>query len=133
MSRASFRSLAFKATSALSRADGVRLVAIDPSYPGPRTRVRYIDIGMGKVTCQISISLDGFVAGPNQSLENPIGEGGLRLHEWVFATASWREQEGQTGGERSVDSEVVDELFENVGAYIMGRKMFGGGDGAWDS
>ena len=89
--------------------------------------------GMSNVTCQISISLDGFVAGPNQSLENPIGEGGLRLHEWVFATASWREQEGQTGGERSVDSEVVDELFENVGAYIMGRKMFGGGDGAWDS
>jgi dihydrofolate reductase len=87
---------------------------------------------MGKVTCQISISLDGFVAGPNQSLENPIGEGGLRLHEWVFATASWREQQGQTGGENSVDSEVVDDVFENVGAYIMGRKMFGGGDGPWD-
>ena len=70
--------------------------------------------GMSNVTCQISISLDGFAAGPNQSLENPIGEGGLRLHEWVFATASWREQEGQTGGERSVDSEVVDELFEKT-------------------
>jgi len=88
---------------------------------------------MGKVTCQISISLDGFVAGPNQSLDNPIGEGGLRLHEWVFATASWREQQGQTGGENSVDSEVVGELFQNVGAYIMGRKMFGGGDGSWDT
>ena len=87
---------------------------------------------MGKVTCQISISLDGFVAGPNQSLENPIGEGGLRLHEWVFATASWRAQQGQTGGENSVDSEVIEELFENVGAYIMGRKMFGGGEGPWD-
>ncbi|TMC62952.1 MAG: dihydrofolate reductase, partial [Chloroflexota bacterium] len=46
---------------------------------------------MSKVTCQISISLDGFVAGPNQSLANPIGEGGMRLHEWVFTTASWRE------------------------------------------
>jgi dihydrofolate reductase len=88
--------------------------------------------GMSKVTCQISISLDGFVAGPNQSHENPIGEGGLRLHEWVFATASWREQQGQTGGERSVDSEVIDEVVDNVGAYIMGRKMFGGGDGSWD-
>jgi dihydrofolate reductase len=87
---------------------------------------------MSKVTSQISISLDGFVAGPNQSLENPIGEGGLRLHEWVFATASWREQQGQTGGENSVDSQVVDDVFENVGAYIMGRKMFGGGDGPWD-
>ena len=50
---------------------------------------------MGKVTCQISISLDGFVAGPNQSVDNPIGEGGMRLHDWVFATASWRRQQGQ--------------------------------------
>jgi dihydrofolate reductase len=87
---------------------------------------------MGKVTCQISISLDGFVAGPNQSLENPIGEGGLRLHEWVFATASWREQQGMAGGERSVDSEVAGEVIQNVGAYILGRKMFGGGEGPWD-
>ena len=87
---------------------------------------------MSKVTCQISISLDGFVAGPNQSLENPIGEGGLRLHEWVFTTASWREQQGLTGGERSVDSDVAHEVAQNVGAYIMGRKMFGGGEGPWD-
>jgi dihydrofolate reductase len=88
---------------------------------------------MSKLTCQISISLDGFVAGPSQSLENPIGEGGLRLHEWAFATASWREQQGQSGGARSVDSEVIDEVVQNVGAYIMGRKMFGGGVGPWDS
>jgi dihydrofolate reductase len=86
---------------------------------------------MSSVTCQISISLDGFIAGPNQSLQNPIGEGGMRLHEWVFATASWREQHGLGGGARTADSEVVDELFQNVGAYIMGRKMFGGGDGPW--
>jgi len=88
--------------------------------------------GMSKVTCQISISLDGFVAGPNQSLENPLGEGGMRLHEWAFATAGWRELHGLTGGERSVDSEVLDEVVQNVGAYIMGRKMFGGGDGQWN-
>jgi dihydrofolate reductase len=87
---------------------------------------------MSKVTSQISISLDGFVAGPNQSLDNPIGEGGLRLHEWVIATAGWREQHGMTGGERSADSEVIGESVRNVGAYIMGRKMFGGGDGPWD-
>jgi dihydrofolate reductase len=87
---------------------------------------------MSSVTCQISISLDGFVAGPNQSLQNPIGEGGLRLHKWVFETASWREQHGLAGGARTADSEVVDELFQNVGAYVMGRKMFGGGDGPWD-
>jgi len=88
--------------------------------------------GMSKVTGQISISLDGFVAGPNQSLENPLGEGGMRLHEWAVATASWRELHGLTGGERSVDSEVLEEVVQNVGAYIMGRKMFGGGEGAWD-
>src|SRR5438132_2140201 len=87
---------------------------------------------MSSVTCQISISLDGFVAGPNQSLENPIGEGGMRLHEWVFTTASWRQLQGLTGGERSADSDVIDEVFQNVGAYIMGRKMFGGGEGPWD-
>ncbi len=87
---------------------------------------------MGKVACQISISLDGFVAGPNQSLENPIGEGGMRLHQWLFETASWREQHGQRGGARTVDSDVVDELVQDVGAYIMGRKMFGGGAGNWD-
>jgi len=88
---------------------------------------------MGLVTSQISISLDGFVAGPNQSLENPIGEGGMRLHQWVFATASWREQQGQKGGVHSLDSEVADEVVKNVGAYIMGRKMFGGGNGPWDT
>jgi len=87
---------------------------------------------MGRVTCQISISLDGFVAGPNQSLDNPIGEGGMRLHDWLFDTASWRRQQGEEGGVDSADSEVVDELGQGVGAYIMGRKMFGGGSGRWD-
>jgi dihydrofolate reductase len=87
---------------------------------------------MGLVTCQISISLDGFVAGPNQSLENPIGEGGLRLHEWVFGTAAWRRMEGQDGGEDSQDSKVIDEASQGIGAYVMGRKMFGGGSGEWD-
>ena len=87
---------------------------------------------MGKVTCQISISLDGFVAGPNQSLENPIGEGGMRLHDWVFATATWRRLHGEEGGADGVDSEIADELVRGVGAYIMGRNMFGGGSGSWD-
>jgi dihydrofolate reductase len=87
---------------------------------------------MNSVTCHISISLDGFVAGPNQSPENPIGEGGMRLHEWVFGTDSWRDQHGLEGGERSPDSEVVDEVVEGIGAYVMGRKMFGGGEGAWN-
>jgi dihydrofolate reductase len=87
---------------------------------------------MSSVTSHISVSLDGFVAGPNQSAENPIGEGGMRLHEWVFPTDSWRAQQGLEGGERTADADVVDEVVRGVGAYIMGRKMFGGGDGPWD-
>ncbi|HEY0868814.1 MAG TPA: dihydrofolate reductase family protein [Acidothermaceae bacterium] len=88
--------------------------------------------GMSSVKCQISISVDGFVAGPNQSLENPIGEGGMRLHEWVFGTASWRELQGLDGGSPSADSDVISEAMAGIGAHIMGRKMFGGGDGPWD-
>jgi dihydrofolate reductase len=87
---------------------------------------------MSSVTCQISISLDGYVAGPNQSVENPIGERGMRLHEWAFATSSWREQHGLQGGEDGVDAEIVRGVVQGVGAYIMGRHMFGGGDGPWD-
>ncbi len=86
---------------------------------------------MSQVTAQISISLDGFVAGPNQSLENPIGENGLRLHQWVFETASWRREHGLDGGEANADSDVVEGLVKDVGAYIMGRRMFGG-EGPWD-
>jgi dihydrofolate reductase len=87
---------------------------------------------MSSVTCQISISLDGFAPGPNQSLDNPIGEGGLRLHQWAFETPSWREQQGLQGGAHGADSAVIDEVVQNVGAYIMGRHMFGPGRGPWD-
>jgi dihydrofolate reductase len=87
---------------------------------------------MNMVTCQISVSLDGFVAGPNQSIQNPLGEGGMRLHEWAFATDSWRASHGLEGGERNADAEVIDEVLQGVGAHIMGRKMFGGGSGPWD-
>jgi len=87
---------------------------------------------MSKVTCHISVSLDGYVAGPNQTFENPLGEGGESLHEWVIVTEAWRDQHGGAGGERTADSEVAQEVAANVGAYIMGRKMFGGGPGPWD-
>jgi dihydrofolate reductase len=87
---------------------------------------------MSSLNCHISISLDGFVAGPNQSLEHPLGEGGNRLHEWALATATWHQQHGSEGGEHNADAEVVDEVVQGIGAYIMGRKMFGGGDGPWD-
>jgi dihydrofolate reductase len=87
---------------------------------------------MRSVICHISISLDGYVAGPSQSLENPLGEGGLRLHEWVFGTAAWRRQHGLEDGEPGPDSDVVEAAVADIGAYIMGRNMFGGGDGSWD-
>jgi dihydrofolate reductase len=87
---------------------------------------------MSSLNCHISISLDGFVAGPNQSLEHPLGEGGNRLHEWALATDTWHQQHGSEGGEHNADAEVVDEVVQGIGAYIMGRKMFGGGDGPWD-
>ena len=87
---------------------------------------------MSVVTCRISMSVDGFVAGPNQSIDNPIGEGGMRLHEWAFKSTTWRDRHGQQGGERTVDDEVIDEVSAGIGAYIMGRKMFGGGAGPWD-
>jgi dihydrofolate reductase len=87
---------------------------------------------MGKLTLDISMSLDGFVAGPNQTLDQPLGEGGESLHEWVIATASWRERHGQSGGEANADSEVVDEAIRSTGATVMGRRMFSGGEGPWE-
>jgi dihydrofolate reductase len=87
---------------------------------------------MGKVYVDITMSLDGFVAGPDQTLEQPLGEGGERLHEWVVALKSWRERHGLTGGETGPDSDVVEESVRNTGATVMGRRMFSGGAGAWE-
>jgi dihydrofolate reductase len=87
---------------------------------------------MQLVTCQLAVSLDGFAAGPNQSLENPLGEGGMRLHEWAFSNVAWRSKQGLDGGEHNADSQVIEEASQGIGAYIMGRKMFGGGEGDWD-
>jgi dihydrofolate reductase len=77
------------------------------------------------------MSLDGFVAGPNQSEENPLGAGGEQLHEWVIALEAWRKPHGREGGEVNASTEVVEKSLENVGATIMGRNMFGGGPGPW--
>jgi dihydrofolate reductase len=88
---------------------------------------------MSIVTCHISVSLDGFVAGPDQTPSEPLGKGGERLHQWAFANEAWRAQHGEGGGERSPDSEVVEEVTAGVGAYVMGRNMFAGpGAGPWD-
>ena len=87
---------------------------------------------MSKLRCHISISLDGFVAGPKQSEQNPLGEGGERLHEWVFPLAAWRSVHGREGGEVNASGRIVAESRENVGAGVMGRNMFGPPDGgAW--
>jgi dihydrofolate reductase len=86
---------------------------------------------VSKVRFQIAVSLDGYIAGPNQSEENPLGEGGEQLHEWAFALEAWRKPHGLEGGEVNPSSAVIEAAFENVGAIIMGRSMFGGGPGPW--
>jgi dihydrofolate reductase len=86
---------------------------------------------VAKLRFQISISLDGFVAGPNPSEEHPLGEGGEQLHEWVIALAAWRKPHGREGGETNASTPVMEEALANVGATIMGRNMFGGGPGPW--
>jgi dihydrofolate reductase len=82
------------------------------------------------------MSLDGFVAGPSQSEQNPLGEGGMQLHQWVFALEAWRTRHGQQGGEVNASTDVVEESLQNIGATVMGRNMFGGrgpwGDNPWD-
>jgi dihydrofolate reductase len=86
---------------------------------------------VSKLRLKISMSLDGFVAGPSQSIENPLGIGGMRLHEWAFALQAWRAQHGLEGGEVDASTKVVDESVANIGATIMGRNMFGGHPGGW--
>ena len=80
---------------------------------------------MSKLRCHISISADGYVAGRNQTDENPLGEGGEALHDWVVSLAAWRESHGLPGGEVNESTRIVEESIENVGADVMGRNMFG--------
>jgi dihydrofolate reductase len=86
---------------------------------------------VAKLRFEISISVDGYVAGPNQSEEHPLGEGGEELHEWGLKLKAWREPHGREGGEVNASSEIAEGAMENVGAVIMGRGMFGGGPGPW--
>jgi dihydrofolate reductase len=88
---------------------------------------------MAKTTVDISMSLDGFIAGPNQTVEEPLGAGGFQLHQWIFGLASWRKRHGQSGGVTNADSEVVQESLDATGAVVMGRGMFSGGEGPWES
>ena len=87
---------------------------------------------MPKLRFRISMSLDGFIAGPNQTVKEPLGVGGERLHEWVVALKAWKEAHGKEGGEVNDSNRVLEESQANLGATIMGRNMFGGHPGAWN-
>jgi dihydrofolate reductase len=88
---------------------------------------------MTRLRLDISMSLDGFIAGPDQTLEEPLGKGGMGLHEWVFPLKSFREKHGMgEGGETNADDEIVAEGLRATGAVVMGRRMFSGGAGPWE-
>ena len=87
---------------------------------------------MSKVrVASFSVSLDGFGAGAEQSLENPMGAGGMVLHEWAFGTQTFKKMMGREGGSTGVDESFAARGFENVGAWILGRNMFGPVRGPW--
>lgn len=87
---------------------------------------------MSKVRAHISMSLDGYVAGPNQTQEDPLGQGGEELHSWLVALKAWRELQGMEGGEENASSAVLADENDNVGVEIMGRGKFGPASrGAW--
>jgi dihydrofolate reductase len=86
---------------------------------------------MGKVAVDLSMSLDGFITGPNDGPENGLGDGGERLHEWLYDLSSWRERHSLAGGQANRDAEILDEVFKNTGAIVMGRRMFDMAEAPW--
>lgn len=86
---------------------------------------------MARVAADMSMSLDGFIAGPDDGVEKGLGEGGERLHQWVYELASFRERHGQDGGKTGRDDEVLKEAFQTTGAFLMGRRMFDIGEKPW--
>ena len=86
---------------------------------------------MGKVIASQSISLDGYSAGVKAGRDNPLGDDGERLHEWLYGLDSWREPHGLEGGESNADADAIDEVFANLGAVIMGKTMFVTGEDPW--
>ncbi len=88
--------------------------------------------GSSKLRVQsFAVSIDGFSAGPNQDLQNPLGVRGPELMEWFFATDVWRKMHKQGEGERGVDNQMAEQGFDNIGAWILGRNMFGPVRGPW--
>jgi dihydrofolate reductase len=88
---------------------------------------------MSKLKSNMMMSLDGYAAGPEQSAENPFGIGGMQLCEWLFPLKAFRELQGEHGGEVDASTPIVEGWFENIGATVMGRNMFGGGPGPWEA
>jgi dihydrofolate reductase len=86
---------------------------------------------VGKVKVDISVSLDGYAAGPDATIDDPLGKGGEQLHEWVLELEAWRRPHGREGGETGPESDLVEESIRCTGATIMGRRMFSGGSGTW--
>jgi len=86
---------------------------------------------MSKVTVDVGMSLDGFIAGPNAGPQNALGDGGHRIHQWVYDLEAWRERQSLRGGQTNRDDEVLREAYEHVGAFIMGRRMFAEGEIGW--
>ena len=87
---------------------------------------------MTKVVADISMSLDGFIAGPNDGPGNGLGDGGEKLHEWGVGLKSWRERHGLEGGDENRDAEVLDETFRNLGAVVLGKRMYDNAEGWGD-
>ena len=88
---------------------------------------------MSKTIANISMSIDGFIAGPNPTQKVPLGHGGEELHDWVVKLASWRQAHGMEGGETGPNNDIMEKTQANIGAVIMGRKMFCGGQGPWEN
>lgn len=86
---------------------------------------------MGTVFVDVGMSLDGFIAGPNGRPGNPLGDGGTRIHEWLYPLAAFQERMGLGGGERNADDAIVRAVFARTGAYVMGRRMFDEGEVGW--
>src|SRR5216117_949203 len=87
---------------------------------------------MSKLKLNITMSIDGFVAGPDQSPEHPLGVGGEELHDWLVPLKAFRESHGEEGGEVNASTPFAEDILGGAGATIMGRNMFGGGPGPWD-
>ncbi len=86
---------------------------------------------MSRLKLNITMSIDGFVAGPNQSVDQPLGVGGEELHDWLVSLETFRESHGGEGGEVNASTPFAEDILGGAGATIMGRNMFGGGPGPW--